>query len=381
MASTLKTQITDTALAFRGYNITNLGRTAELLAVPAYREIVSAELERFGEVCRKYLGRSVDLVKRVEAGLEPQLEQYEEAISLIVAVEVAQLRLLSELHDVDTTKAKLAFGYSLGELIAVSWGGMFTFEDMISVPLAIAKDCVSLAHNSTMGILFSRGPRIDENQVARLCQRITGERKGTIGISAVLSPNTYLLIGQDNTVLRFRDEMHELLPHRAHMRINSHRWPPMHTPIVRQKHVPDRASVLMEGMPGGLNPTSPPVFSLVTGEMGYNDHSAREVLRQWSDHPQRLWSAVNKTLAKNVKIVLHVGPQPNVIPATFQRLSENVLEQIAGNSLSSLGMRAASGMVKRPWLAAMLPANAALLRAPYVANINLEDWLLDNVPE
>jgi [acyl-carrier-protein] S-malonyltransferase len=43
-------------------------------------------------------------------------------------------------------------------------------------------------------------------------------------------------------------------------------------------------------------------------------------------------------------------------------------------------MRAVSGLARRPWLAAMLPANAALLRAPYVKHVNLEDWLLENLP-
>jgi len=261
----------------------------------------------------------------------------------------------------------------------VCFGGMFAMDDMIRVPLAIAKDCVALATNTTMGVLFSRGPTIAKNQVIRLCQQSTVESHGTIGVSAVLSPNTLLLIGQNDTVSRFKEMMHELLPHRVHLKRNTNHWPPLHTPIVRQKHIPDRASVMMELLPGGLTPACPPVFSLVTGKMSYNDHSAREVLRQWADHPQRLWSAVNKVLAMGVETVLHVGPKPNVIPATFRRLSENVLEQIGGNSLSSLGMRAASGLARRPWLAALLPSDAALLRAPHVRHVILEDWLLENV--
>jgi [acyl-carrier-protein] S-malonyltransferase len=380
LANSLGKTIANTALAFRGYNVTNLGRSAELLAQQAYRTIVVAELERFGSLCEEYIKKPVDLVKWIQTSNEPTLEDYEEAISLVVAIEVAQMRLLHEVHHVDTSRAKMAFGYSLGELTAVSFGGMFALDDMMRVPLAMAKDCVALAANATMGILFSRGPTIDENQVSRLCQQITGEGHGTIGVSAILSPNTYLLIGQDNTVVRFGEVMHDLLPQRVHLRLNDYRWPPMHTPIVRQKHVPDRASVMMESLPGGLTPACPPVFSLVTGKMSYNDHSARDVLREWVDHPQRLWSAIDKTLSIGVDTVIHVGPGPNVIPATFHRLCENVLEQTAGNSLSSMGMRAVSGLARRPWLAAMLPANAALLRAPYVKHVNLEDWLLENLP-
>ncbi|MCG8450018.1 MAG: hypothetical protein MI725_10635 [Pirellulales bacterium] len=380
MSSTLSSSIADTALAFRGYNVTNLGRTAELMAKPPYRPIICEELQRFGAICNEFVKKPVDLIQRVESQSEPGLAHYEEAISIVVAVEVAQLRLLNELHGIDMSSAKLAYGYSLGELTAVSFGGMFALDDMIRIPLSMAKDCATLAKKTTMGVLFSRGPTIDENQVIRLCQQITGEGQGTIGISAVLSPNTYLLIGQQDTVPRFKEVMHDLLPHRAHLRLNSNRWPPMHTPIVRQKHIPDRASVLMEAMPGGLAPACPPVFSLVTGETSYNDHSAREVLRQWADHPQRLWDAVDETLGLGVTTLIHVGPQPNVIPATFRRLSDNVLEQTSGPSLGSLGMRAVSGMARRPWLAALLPSRASLLRAPHVRHVVLEDWLLENAP-
>jgi len=381
VSSRLDQDIAETALAFRGYNVKNLGRTAELLAQSAYRRIVTEELQRFAKICSEYTASPVDLVARAESGLEPTLEEYEESIALIVAVEVSQIRLLHELHGVETSRAKFSFGYSLGELTAVSFGGMFAVDDMIRVPLSMANDCVALAKNTTMGVLFSRGPVIDEGDVERLCLQITGERCGTIGISALLSPNTYLLIGQNDTVQRFKEIMHDLLPQRAHLRLNSNLWPPMHTPIVRQNHVTDRASVMMESIAGGLTPPCPPVFSLATGTMSYSDHSAREVLRDWVDHPQRLWSAIDQTLAMGVETVVHVGPGPNVIPATFRRLSENVLEQTTGNTLGSLGMRAVSGLARRPWLATLLPGNAALLRAPYVKHVILEDWLLENLPE
>jgi [acyl-carrier-protein] S-malonyltransferase len=380
LAPIISDNIAESALAFRGYNVTNLGRTAELLAQPVYRQVVVAELERFGAICSEYSPRPVDLVKRVKSGQEPKLEEYQEAISLVVAVEMAQVRLLEELHGVEVSQAQLTFGYSLGELTAVCIGGMFSIDELIRVPLEVANDCVALATNTTMGVLFSRGPLIDEELVLRLCQQITGEGLGTIGISAVLSPNTMLLIGQNETVSRFKETMHDLLPQRAHLKLNPNSWPPMHTPIVRQKHITDRASVLMERVSGGTTPTCPPVFSLATGTMNYNDHSAREVLRKWADHPQRLWDAIDATLAAGVKTVIHVGPEPNVIPSTFRRLSENIRQQTTGASLGSLGMRAVSNLARRPWLAALLPGDASLLRAPHVRQVILEDWLLENVP-
>ena len=40
-------------------------------------------------------------------------------------------------------------------------------------------------------------------------------------------------------------------------------------------------------------------------------------------------------------------------------------------------MRAASAMASRQWLGALLPKRTALLRAPKVRHIILEDWLLE----
>jgi [acyl-carrier-protein] S-malonyltransferase len=187
-----------------------------------------------------------------------------------------------------------------------------------------------------------------------------------------------LLLGQNETVDRFAVLMHEVLPAPAHIRMNPHRWPPMHTEIVRQKFIPDRASLIMERMSGGFTPPVPPILSLVTGKRSYDDYRARDILRQWSDQPQRLWDAVYETLAIGASTVIHVGPAPNLVPATFHRLAENVQQQTSGNSLGSFGLRAAAGLARRPWLSAILPSRAALLRAPSVRQVVLEDWLLDH---
>ena len=261
---------------------------------------------------------------------EPNLHHYAEAVALIVAVELAQVQLLEEFHGVRYRDARLAYGYSLGELAAVACGGVFDMTDVLRVPIAMAADCAALAKDVKMGVLFSRGPAIDEMDVRRLCRQITAEAKGTIGISSILSPNTYLLLGQNETVARFKAIMHEFLPDPAHIRMNPDTWPPLHTPIVRQRNIPDRAAVMMDAMPGGFQPPCPPIFSLVTGERSYDDYHARDILRDWIDHPQRLWDAVYETLASGVTTVIHVGPDPNLIPATFNRLSENVQEQIRG---------------------------------------------------
>jgi [acyl-carrier-protein] S-malonyltransferase len=78
-----------------------------------------------------------------------------------------------------------------------------------------------------------------------------------------------------------------------------------------------------------------------------------------------------------VRTVVHVGPAPNLIPATFKRLSDDVRGQLHGISPRSFGRRVVSRLVHRPWLAQLLPSNAVLLRAPEVRHVHLEDWLLE----
>jgi [acyl-carrier-protein] S-malonyltransferase len=380
MEQPLRVGIADSALAFRGYNISNLGRTRELLAVPAYAGVLREELARFSEICSEYSTTCVDLAALVEAHAEPPLERYAESIALIVAVEMAHLRLLKEIHNVDYRAAKLAYGYSLGEMVAVCVGGAFKVEELIRVPLAMAADCADLARDVEMGIVFSRKGVLPEAEVRRLCVETTAEGRGTVGASSLLSPNTVLVIGQGYSVDRFKEKLAATLPE-VHLRINDHRWPPLHTPIVRQRHVPDRAAMLIETLQQGPMPLRPPVVSLVTGKRSYEAHTARELLRQWIDHPQRLWDAICDTLASDVKTVLHIGPEPNLIPATFARLKENVQQQTNGKSFDGYRMKAISGMMRRPWLASLLPARAALMRAPFVEHIIVEDWLLANAPK
>jgi [acyl-carrier-protein] S-malonyltransferase len=378
MPNELQRHIDTTVFSFRGYNVRNLGKTPELLAHSLYGPTVERHLREAGEICASEIGSPVDLLRRVTEQSEPDLDHYAEAVAIIMAAEFAQIELLQNYFGVHFSEAKLAFGYSLGELAAVACAGVMSPENAMRVPIALATDAASLAHNAQMGILFSRGPSIDEIDVLRLCRQITAEGKGTIGISAILSPNTYLLLGQNETIARFSQSMHEALPAPVHLRVNPDRWPPLHTEIARQKHIPDRASVMMESMPGGFVPPCPPVISLVTGKRSYDDIHGRDILRRWVDQPQRLWDAVYETLACGATIVVHVGPDPNVTPATFHRLAENIVQQSSKRSLSSYGLRAAAGLARRPWLSAILPGRTALLRAPLLKHIILEDWLLEH---
>ncbi len=361
-----------TSFALRGYNVVNLGRTPELLADRRYGPVVESYLRRASAICGEVTQKRVDLVDRVRRQEETDLSVYAEAVALIVAVELAQLEILSTQYGIELSRAGMFMGYSLGELAAASACGMMEMEEVLRIPLELSDDCVALAHDATLGVLFCRNCELPLDAVRRLCLHLNAEGRGVVGISTYLSPNSVLLIGQGDTLDRFRARMRETLPAEVALRKNEHRWPPLHTPIVWEKHIPNRAAVGMHTLQGGFTAPQPPIFSLVTGQMSYNDFNARELFCRWTDHPQRLWDGIYATLSTGIELVVHVGPEPNLLPATFKRLSDNVEIQ----RRASLGLRAVSGLVTRPWLARLLPARTALLRAPLVKHLILEDWLL-----
>jgi [acyl-carrier-protein] S-malonyltransferase len=372
----LKARLPAAALAFRGYNLTNLGRTPELLAHAEYGPIVAQYLARGSQLCSEISRRPVDLVQRVRERRETALETYDEAITLVVASSLAQLAILRECFSMDVAAARLSYGYSLGEITAIVAGGVFELEGALRIPLELADDCVALAGDVTLGVLFSRGQELPLEHVQRQCAHVNGEGRGIIGVSTYLAPNSLLLLGQGDTLDRFALRINAVARERVYLRKNDSRWPPMHTPITWQRHIPNRAALLMNAIPGGFVAPKPAVFSLVTGQANYNDYNCREILTRWTDHPQRLWDGVYATLTQGIETVIHVGPEPNLVPATYRRLRDNVELQLA----ASLGMRAVSGMVTHPWLNRLLPARTALLRAPLIQHVILEDWLLEQKP-
>lgn len=376
-ASTLTDQVAELAYAFRGYNTTNLGRSNELLTHPVYGPLVKEKLSQAGRCCKAITGKQVDLVKRVEQQQETDLASYDEAVALIVAMELAQIELLEVFFDIPLQAGRLCFGYSLGEIVALTASGVLTMEDALSVPLSLAEDCVALAENVTLGILLSRGTPLSVEDVLRGCLKINAEGNGIVGPSAFLSPNSMLLMGQHDTLDRLKSWLRENHPGQTSLRKNKQQWPPLHTPIVWERQIPNRAAHLMHTLSGGFSTPQPPLLSMVTGKMSYHDYNTRELLHQWVDHPQRLWDVVYEVLSSGVETIIHVGPEPNIIPATFQRLRDNVESQTE----NSIGMRALSAAVSRPWLQSILPDRLGLLRAPQVEHIVLEDWLLENAEE
>lgn len=369
--------INRTAIAFRGYNVTNLGRTPELLKIDEYREILAPYLIRASRVCRQATGKDVDLVARVENRIETDLADYAESIAMIVAIEQAQLEMLRQCHGVDYQNASFMFGFSLGEIAALVAGGTFGFEDALQIPLELAADGIELAKDMTLAVLFARRDELDLDKVAELMLDLNAENKGVIGISTQLSPNSLLMMGTGSTMERLRKRLKEIAPKGVHLRANEHQWPPLHTPIVWEKDFTTRAARMLHTLPGGRSAPQPPILSMVTGELSYDHINARSHMIRWVDQTQKLWDCVYAVLSQGIKSVIHVGPSPNIIPSTFDRLSSNVESQ----TKNSRSMQALSVAIDRPWLSNLLPRRAALLRAPKIQHIMLEDWLLENLPE
>ena len=372
-------RLADAALAYRGYDQVNLGRTPELLAAPAYAATVRQRLEEASALCAEAIGRRVDLVARVAERRVPGPDAYAEAVALVFAAEMAQVDLLQQVHGVDTANAALAFGYSLGELTALAAGGLYDLAEVMRPPLGLAEDCAALAQGATLAIVFSRQRMLDEGAIHALCEDVTCDGRGAIAVSAVLSPNTLLAIGQGDTVRELRRRLRDAGAEHAHVRAHDGVWPPLHTPLVRERNVPDRASLMIRAARRHALSPKPPIWSLVTGKREYERDSGREVLRRWVDSPQRLWDVVEAVLASDVRTVVHVGPAPNVIPATFHRLAENVTRQTLAWSLSGVGMRTIQ-VATRSWRAPLLPRRGMLLRAPMLRHVVLEDWLLEHAP-
>jgi [acyl-carrier-protein] S-malonyltransferase len=374
----IKSRIGTASFAFRGYDVTNLGRTPELLAHKAYGPVVRSYLDLASKVASDTLHRAFDLSARVEAREESTLKGFADDVALIVAVELAQLACLEQFFGVEVKSARQTFGYSIGEMASMVAGGVFTMEELLPVPLLCADDCAELAEDAHLGIIFSRGPVLTAKEIQALCTTVSADGKGIVGPSSYLSPNTALVMGQGDTLDRLEKAIPSFYPEKVMLRRKTTKLPPLHTPLVWLRNIPNRAAVALYSIPGGLKTPTPRVVSCVTGAASYDSLNARDLLIRWVDQPQLLWDAICETLSSGVDLVVHAGPAPNLIPATFERLSNNVTKQLGNRYFQMIGRGVGSQMHRHAWLGRILPSKAALLLAPHVTHVVLEDWLLEH---
>ncbi len=372
----LSRRISTAAFAFRGYDSSNVGRAAEFLEHPAYASTVREFLDSASELCAEVLKRRVNLAARVLAGEPSTLDTFVHDIATVVALELAQIKLLEKFFGVHVGDARLSFGHSIGELASLVLGGVFTMEQLLPVPLSLAPDCALLTADTTLGILTSQGHTLKVDDVQHLCSAISRRGHGLIGASTYLSPYQVLLLGQADTFDLLEAEMRGFLPANTTLRRRENHFPPLHTPLVWERNIPNRTAIMMYHTEGGDRKPIPTVISCATGDAHYDQWNSRAILADWTDHAQRLWDVVENTLASGVELVIHVGPEPKLIPTCFDRLSHRIMKQLRMRHLERLGSSVIPSIGRNRWLTRKLPANAVLLRAPFVNHIILEDWLL-----
>ncbi len=372
----LRTQIGTAAFAFRGYDASNTGRGVELLEHPVYGAIVAPVLVSASGLCSAILKRPVDLAARLRDHAPSTLETFVEDIAMIVGLEIAQVRILERVFDIPVHRARLSFGHSIGELAALVLGGVYEMEQLLPVPLSLAQDCAELTYHTTIGILSSSSVNLDVVKVDRLCHGISARGHGLIGPSTYLSPDHILLIGQEGTLDEFEHEMRGMLTPDVTLRRRPNHWPPLHTPLVWERNIPNRTAMAMHHITGGDRKPAPAIVSCATGLANYDEWNSRMILADWTDHPQRIWEAMETTLQSGAELVIHAGPEPKLIPSAFDRLGTRVIKQLRRGHLERLGSSVIPSMGRQEWIMRSLPGSAALLRAPYLRHMILEDWLL-----
>jgi len=371
----LKKRIKTAALAFRGYEERNFGRSAELLKHPVYGPIVSATLKRASALCSQVRGSTVDLEGRILAHADSTLATFVEDTATIVTMEVAQYQLLEQVFDIPARQARISFGHSIGELSSLLLGGVYEMEQLLPVPLGLAQDCAELTAETTIGLLSTRRA-LSIEQVRRLCIWISSRGHGLIGPSTYLSPYQVILVGQADTLDLLEREIPAHVPGGATLRCRPNRFPPLHTPLVWQRNIPNRTALALYHIAGGERKPTPPVVSCTTGVANYDEFNNRGILADWTDHPQRVWEAMKHTLASGVELVIHVGPEPRLFPTGFERISDKVKKQMRRRHLDRLSTSLFPSISRNPWLNRSLAATAAVWRAPFLDHLVLEDWLL-----
>ena len=77
------------ALAVRGYDVDNLGRSLEPLEHRAYGPVVADVLDTASQPCSDAIHDKVDLAAYIRNGVKATLETFPQDVALIVALEIA----------------------------------------------------------------------------------------------------------------------------------------------------------------------------------------------------------------------------------------------------------------------------------------------------
>ena len=152
-----------------------------------------------------------------------------------------------------------------------------------------------------------------------LCSSISSRGHGLIGPSTYLSPYQVLLLGQGDTLdlLEARDA--RVSARRCDPAAQAEPLASLAYALVWERNIPNRTAMAMYHIGGGERKPTPNVVSCTTGLANYDEWNSRAILADWTDHPQRLWDAMEHTLASGAELVIHVGPEPKLLPTCFER--------------------------------------------------------------
>ena len=213
------------------------------------------------------------------------------------------------------------------------------------------------------------GATLQIEAVEHLCASISRRGHGLIGPSTYLSPYQVLLIGQYDTLNMLEQEMDQYLPAGVTLRRRPNHWPPLHTPLVWERNIPNRTAMAMHHIGGGERKPTPSIVSCATGSASYDEWNSRAILADWTDHPQRLWDVMENSLASGAEIVIHVGPEPKLFPTGFERLSHRIMKQLKMKHLDRLGSTVIPSISRNGWLIPSTPckccAVAGAVPEPY----------------
>ena len=333
----LKKRIATAALVFRGYDLTNLGRAPEFLEHRAYGPVVRAILDSASVLCGDVLGKKVDLAARILAARTVHARdlrsRYRHDRRHGAGPDPAARRVFRRPGSAGAAELRPQHRRAVG-----AGRRRHVHDGATPADPAGPGDRLRRAdrqHHDGDSVDSGRHP-LQIEDVQHLCSTISSRGQGLIGPSTYLSPYQVLLLGQGDTLDLLEQEMREYLPAGVTLRRKPNHWPPLHTPLVWERNIPNRTADddvshgrraaqtdaerrLMHHGSGQLRRVEQP------GDSGRLDRSS----------PVR--DAMEHTLASGAELVIHVGPEPKLLTTCFDRLSHKIMKQLKMRHLDRLG--------------------------------------------
>ncbi len=211
-------------------------------------------------------------------------------------------------------------------------------EQLLPIPLALATDCAELTADTTMGILSTQGRSSSDRGRAAplLLDQQPGARADRAVDLSLAVPGAAAGSGRHAGSARARDARVPARRGDAAAQAEPLASLAYAARVGAQHPQPDRDDDVSHGGRASANRhrTSFPARPALAN---YDEWNSRAILADWTDHPQRLWDALENTLASGAELVIHVGPEPKLLTTCFDRLSHRIMKQLKMRHLDRLG--------------------------------------------